>query len=317
VALFVVALAAASLAVPAYRSVWRDARLYLTALAGALLIAPHLIAAPHSGAVGHATGTLYLDAGIGWRLKNLGELLSGFVVYLAPAWVFLAVAIFRSEARLTIERADAAAFVRWTGAASLALLLLLVLAFGFKYPSRYDSPFLFLGWAALASLVIFMPQRAASARRWLSAAVLVFGAVLGVGGALSYGLFTIHPRQQEPLQAAAARLQAEWRGRFACGPAYVMGDFWSAYGIGPSMQPPIPGVHLIEMQGAPGYAPALREREGAILIYRDRIDETEARAVFPDLDLSQVEHLTLPFAATLSRKAMMNYAYVFVPPKGC
>ena len=48
-----------------------------------------------------------------------------------------------------------------------------------------------------------------------------------------------------------------------------MGDFWSAYGLGVSMRPPRPGVHLIEMDGVPGYDPALREREGAIVVYRD------------------------------------------------
>ena len=308
VALFVASLAAASLAVPAYRAVWRDARLYLTAAAGLVLIAPHLVSAPHSGAIGHATGTLALDSGLGWRLKNLSELLLGFVAYLAPGWVFLAVAVFRGEARFAPEPGAAPAFVA---------LMVLVLGFGFKYPSRYDSPFLFLGWLALTSGLTFAPARAATAQRWLSAAAAIFGLLLLIGGALVYGVFTSHPRQQEPLQQAAAQLQTEWRARFACGPAYVMGDFWSAYGLGPSLQPPRPGVHLIEMQAVPGYDPALREREGAILIYRDRIDEKETRAVFPDLDLSQAEHLTLPFAPTLSRKATLTYAYLFIPPKGC
>jgi hypothetical protein len=83
------------------------------------------------------------------------------------------------------------------------------------------------------------------------------------------------------------------------------------------MRPPRPGVHLIEMEGVPGYDQALREREGAILVYRDHIDEKETHAVFPDLDLSKPEYLTLPFARTLSAKKKMTYAYVFLPPKGC
>jgi hypothetical protein len=163
----------------------------------------------------------------------------------------------------------------------------------------------------------FPPERAAAARRWISVVAAAFGLVLLIGGALVYGVFTSHPRQQEPLLEAAAKLQAEWRQRYVCGPAYAMGDFWSAYGLGPAMQPPRPGVHLIEMEAVPGYDPGLREREGAILIYRDHIDEKEAHAVFPDLDLSQPEHLTLPFARTLSRKATLTYAYLFIPPKGC
>ena len=152
---------------------------------------------------------------------------------------------------------------------------------------------------------------------WMARAVFGFAALALAGGVVLYGLLTIHPRQQEPLVAAAARLQAEWRSRYACGPAYVMGDFWSAYGLGVSMVPPRPGVHLIEMAGAPGYDPARREAQGAIVIYRDKLDAREIGAVFPDLDLSAPERLTLPYARTWSDKAQMSYAYVFLPPKGC
>jgi len=317
VALFVVSLAAASLMVPAYRRVWRDKRLYLTAAAGALLIAPHLVAARHSGAVGHATGTLLLSGDLSYRLKNLSELALGFLAYLAPAWMFLAAAGFRGEWRGALAGQPAAQFVRAVAAAALVLLLVLVLGLGFKYPSRYDSPFLFLAWLAAASCIRFDPARLGVARAWMIRAAGGFALALLVGGWIVYGVFTLHPRQQEPLVEAAARLQAEWRSRFACGPAYVMGDFWSAYGLGVSMVPPRPGVHLIEMDGDPGYDPALRARQGAILIYRDHIEAREAHAVFPDLDLKSPERLTLPFAPTLSRKAMMTYEYVFIPPGGC
>ena len=127
----------------------------------------------------------------------------------------------------------------------------------------------------------FAPERFAFADRWMTTAVASFAAATLIGGWLLYGVFTHHPRQQEPTAAAAAQLQAEWRARYACGPAYVMGDLWSAYGLGVAMRPPRPGVHLIEMNGAPGYDPALRENEGAIVVYRDRLNLDEIRAVFP------------------------------------
>ena len=150
------------------------------------------------------------------------------------------------------------------------------------------------------------------------ALALVLGSVhtcaLLAGGGLVYGVFTGHPRQQEPLAEAAAKLQQEWP--FACGPAYVMGDFWSAYGIGPAMSPPRPGVHLIEMRGAPGYEAAKREREGAIVIYRDRLNLSEIGAVFPALDLSAPRRMTLPLARTWSG-GVVSYEFVFVAPKGC
>ena len=71
------------------------------------------------------------------------------------------------------------------------------------------------------------------------------------------------------------------------------------------------------MNGAPGYDPALREAQGAIVVYRDRLDEREIRAALPGLELTAPERLTLPFARTLSRKAEMTYEYAFAPPKGC
>jgi 4-amino-4-deoxy-L-arabinose transferase-like glycosyltransferase len=317
VMLLVIAMVGASLIVPTFRRIWRDVRLYLSAAAGALLIAPHLLAAAHSGTVEHATGTLFSSGGLVWRLKNVGELFSGFVAYLAPAWILYAVGAARGDVRVALSQNVVAQFVRSTGAIALALLLVLVVGLGFKYPSRYDSPFLFIAWLCAASCLHFDLTRWSTTQRWMKLAALGFGALLATGGALVYGIFTSHPRQQEPLVEAAAALHAEWRSRYACGPAYVMGDFWSAYGLGVSMQPPRPGVHLIEMEGVPGYDPILREREGAIVIYRDKIDEAQVRPVFPELDLANPERLKLPFAGTLDRGAAIAYEYVFVPPKGC
>ena len=316
VALWVVALAAATLAVPAYRRVWGDVRLYLCAAAGLALIAPHLVAAQHSGAVGHATGTLYLSAPLGVRLKNLSELALGFVAYLAPAWIWVGVAVFRGQARWAPSPAPAAQFLRAAAAASLAMLLLLVLALGFKYPSRYDSPFLFVAWLTLASCVSFAPETLPAARRWATQATAVFAAALLVGGVLVYGVVTHHPRQQEPLARAAEAIQGQWRARFACGPAYVMGDFWSAYGLGISFMPPVPGVHLIEMDGVPGYDPAKRENYGAVVVYRDRLNQAEINAALPGLDISQTYRLTLPYARSFAH-ATITYEYLFFPPKAC
>jgi hypothetical protein len=313
VVLWAVSLAAASLAVPAYRRVWGEVRLYAAAALAAALVAPHLIAAPHSGAFGHATGTLHLDAPFGSRLSNLAELALGFVVYLAPGWVWLGIAMLRGQARWTKAPAPAARFVAVAALAGLAMLAFLVVGLGVRYPSRYDSPFLFAAWLAAAGGLVVTP----AASRWMTRAAAAFAVALGVGGLAVYGLFAIHPRQQEPLVEAAAKLQQAWRARYACGPAYVMGDFWSAYGLGISMQPPRPGVHLLEMQAVPGYDPALREAQGAIVVYRGHLDASEVKAVFPDLDLSAPQRLTLPFAHTLSRKAEMTYEYVFVPPKAC
>jgi hypothetical protein len=314
VGLLVVALALATLAIPSYRRIWRDARLYGAAALGAALVAPHLVAP--SGALGHATGTILLGAGLSSRLRDLGELAAGFLIYLAPSWVWIAVGGARGDLLRRAAPEDAARLVRMAAAVCLALLAVLILALGLRYPSRYDSPFLFLIWLAGASLLRFDPARLAASRRWMTRASLVFAGAVAIGGAVVYGLVTHHPRQQEPLVEAAARLQTEWRARYACGPAYFMGDFWSAYGLGISSVPPRPGVHLTEIAGDPGYDPARREAEGAIVIYRDRLDAQQIHDVFPALDLSKPERLTLPFVHTRDG-ATLTYEYVFVPPRGC
>jgi hypothetical protein len=317
VLVLVIAMVAGSLVVPAFRHIWRDVRLYLSAVAGALLVAPHLLAAAHSGAVEHATGTLFASSGLEWRLKNVWELFAGFAVYLSPAWILYAIGAARGDVRVARSHDASAQFLRATGATTLGLLLVLIVGFGFKYPSRYDSPFLFIAWLYASSFLHFDRTRWSTTQQWMKIAALGFGVLLAAGGTLVYSIFTSHPRQQEPLVEAAAALQAEWRSRYACGPAYVMGDFWSAYGLGVSMQPPRPGVHLIEMAGAPGYDPMLREREGAIVIYRDKIEDAQVRPVFPELDLATAERLTLPFARTIYRKSAITYEYIFVPPKSC
>ena len=199
VALFVVVLGAASLAVPSYRGVWREARLYLAAAAGLILIAPHLLAARASGAVGHADGDVVAERELGWRLNNLGEFALGFVAYLAPAWVWLAASYRRGE----WER-DAGAGSRRSrrprddrdGAGIAALL---ILGFGFKYPSRYNLPFLFLVWLAGASFVRFEPERFPAARALDDAGRRRLRRRRAGGRLAALRRVDIHPRQQEPL----------------------------------------------------------------------------------------------------------------------
>jgi hypothetical protein len=316
VGLLALSLVAAALLTPAYRSVGRDVRLYLSAAAAAAVVAPHLLAAPHSGAVDHAAGAVWLSASLAYRLKNVAGSALGFLIYLAPAWGWLAAGWLRGEWRWRRSSTAAAHFVAAVAATAALLVVALILSAGLKNPLRYDSPFLFLAWLAAAGGVRFAPERFAIAERWMTAAAASFAAATLIGGWLLYGVFTHHPRQQEPMAAAAAQLQAQWRARYACGPAYVMGDLWSAYGLGVAMRPPRPGVHLIEMNGAPGYDPALRENEGAIVVYRDRLNPEEIRAVFPSLDVSAPRRLTLPFMHTLS-PATVTYEYVFAPPKRC
>lgn len=316
IALFGAALAGATLYVPVYRRVWRDARLYGAAALGAALIAPHLLAAQRSGALDHATGTIWLNGGLGYRLGNLRELALGFLTYLAPSWLWIMAGFLRGDVVRRVAPQDSARLVRATAAIALALLGALVLGAGVKYPSRYDAPLLFLIWIAGSSVFRFEAARLAATRRWILRATLGFAAMTLLGGWAVYGVATHHPRQQEPLAQAAAQLQGEWRTRYSCGPAYVMGDFWSAYGLGIAMIPPRPGVHLIEIAGDPGYDPARRDAQGAIVVYRNQLDAHEIHEVFPGLDLAQAEHLTLPFASTLDG-ATITYEYLFVAPKGC
>ena len=311
-----VAMAAASVLVPDYRQIWRRAAFYASLLVAAALATPQLMAAFDSSAIGHATGLVALAPGLMGRLNALGQIILGALIWLAPAWIIIGIGLIRRDCVLTPSPAPAARFLHVTTLISFALLALLVIAAGLFYESRYDLPFLFLITLSAAALIGFDVGRWPGIERRTVLATAIAPVLTLTGGSLGYGLFGTHTYMQEPTGQAAARLNAEWVAKYACGPAYIMGDVWSAYGLAIASKPPAIGIPLEVMKDQQWFNLADLKRRGAIIVYRDQIDKEEFARSLPGVPLPPAATITLPFLWSAIGKSI-TYSYVFLPPEVC
>ncbi|MGO9484535.1 MAG: ArnT family glycosyltransferase [Rhodomicrobium sp.] len=311
----------ASLAVSEYRSIWRDRRLYLSAAIFVILALPHILAAPDSGAVGHVglvlSGTDFL-----LRAQYLGEIPLGFFIYLAPAWIVVAVALMRGDLAVVRSSDPAARFVRITLLAAVALIGMVIAVSGHRYESRYDLPLLFLAVLAAATLIGPDGTRWAAAERWILQISAAVPAIVLVGGSLIYGVFFVHSLMQEPTAEAAAVIEADWAKLYTCGPAYVRGDPTSTHGIAIALKPPALGVPISledpanEYDAAHWYDPARLKRLGAVVVYPEQINRADVERIYPNAKIAGVRSFTLPYLRTLVH-ATKTYTYFFLPPEGC
>ena len=309
-------LAAASLAVADFRGIWRRPGLYLAALIGAGLLLPHILSVRDTTAIGHATGLLEPETGIVERATNLMQIAIGVLLWLAPAWIFIAVGFLRRDCVLAVSSASVARFLRATCLSAFGFLILLVAVLGLKYESRYDSPFLFLIVLGAATLIGFDRDRwAATEQRTLRAAVIAPAATFALA-ILVYGVFTGHDYMQEPAGQAASIVQSDWSAKYRCGPAYIMGDVWSAYGLAIANKQDVVGVPLGALHDLQWYDPLALKRLGAIVVYRDQIDLNELETAFPGLKPSGVRSFTLPLLRSFANRTL-TYVYFFIPPEGC
>jgi hypothetical protein len=130
-------------------------------------------------------------------------------------------------------------------------------------------------------------------------------------------VFGHHFLLQEPTAEAAREIGAQWARRYSCGPAYIVGDTRSAYGLAINWSPPLAGVPFERMDYTPWYDQSLREKLGAVIVFHDKIDENEVHRFFPEWKLPPAASLSLPFVRTLRHSGPQTYAYLFVPPKNC
>jgi 4-amino-4-deoxy-L-arabinose transferase-like glycosyltransferase len=309
-------IAAASFAVPSYRQIWRNWRLYLAGAAFIALALPHLLAARGSGAIEHV-GLELSGASLGYRAQNVAQIAVGVAAYLAPAWLIAAIALLRGNFRLA-EPADpdGARLIRITTAAAFILVAITDAVLGHKYELRYDQPLLFLAVLTAATYIGFDPAKwQVTQRRVLQLCAILPGITLVVAS-LTYGVFSVHTRMQEPTVDAAAAIQAEWARHYSCGPAYVRGDFRTSHGIAIAFKPRAAGVPLMELHDLQYYDPALMKRLGAVVIFAGEIGRERVAKVFPGFQIPEVYTLTLPFVRTLAHGAI-TYNYFFIPPEAC
>lgn len=112
-------------------------------------------------------------------------------------------------------------------------------------------------------------------------------------------------------------LSKEWDNRFACGPAYIIGDGDpnSAFAVAMYFRKPVIGISKGDFFWAPWMNKSKLFREGAILIGTSAFDP--AKYVPERFSKGEAPHeIAAPYRHSFSRKRH-RYKYYFVPPEGC
>jgi len=320
--LLILAGVAATLAVPEFRGIWRNPRLYLAAVCAVLLVTPHLLALrTNSAALTYAEQFTLADRGVSGRLAGIVQFIGGTLLFLAPGWIVIAAGFLNGNCTLAgrdddPDRRATVHFVQVLAVATVAILLVMTLTLGTLLNHRYGAPLFGLFVLALAPLVAVNPATWSRAEPGIIAIAGVVAGVVFLASVVVYGFFTSHNYMQEPTGEAAAIMRAEWNRHFTCGPGYYLGDRPSAHGLALAGDRHPVGMPLEDIPLAHWYKPALLQREGAIVAFRTPIPADIVRQSFPDAEIAEQPSFTLPLLRTFSG-ATITYHYFFIPPQSC
>lgn len=320
VAILFMSLALASLTVAEFRAVWANPRLYLSMLLAALFITPHVVELTRSAAaIEHAEGVLRLGTSWSERFRALREVLLGPVLYLLPGWLMIVIGLLFGHWRLGSDGTASTAirqFLRNACILAWVLLAILTVVLGLDYESRYDGPFLILLVLALAPFVRMAEGHAAIIEGRMPKIILITLGGIVLVSFIVYGLFTGHDYMQEPTGEAMAQVRQDWDRAYPCGPAYVLGDPWSANGLPLRERRGAIGIHLPVIREAPWFTEERLRQEGAIVVYRDEIAENEVARFLPGVQPAEIKSVTLPYLRTWAHRTM-TYKYFFIAPQAC
>lgn len=307
----VASLLIAAAAVPAYRKVFTNLRLYASGLIALAVITPHLIALRQYPEMFSFVATQFEREPT--RLRGLGDFAGPALLIASP--VALLALLPRTRPYIAwAERSDATRFLLATGAA-FALILLAMILYGLEYSPRYS-----FGFAPLSALVLLCLVRVAPAAMPAMAAIFLAAWALIVPATAAYAIAVLRPLLREPSPAAAAHIIRDWNGRHRCGPAYVIGTSDAAFGVALYATGAdgrrLTGISYEDLVAkVRWFDPARVTREGAILVAWDAATLAGPLGrMFPDK--GPMETLTLPYRRT-GDGARQPYAYAFIAPKGC
>jgi hypothetical protein len=300
----------AAAAVPAYRRLFANVKLYLTGVLALLLVLPYLIALRmHPEALGYGEAFF-----------------SGEYPRLAAIWNFAHPALFTAGAigiaALLLYRTGLIHIRRESNpdikflliaAAAFAVILLGLIVIGLNYSQRYSYPF-----AALSVLICVASVRIdpPGLPRLTNFMLAVWGLI--VCATAVYAFTVLRRELTEPAPVAATAIERQWRSTYACGPAYVIGAKDAAfrvafYFVGPQGQ--VIGAAPEDYQHAQWIDHDRIRREGAVLIAHTA--DALAHILAAELpNRSAAMTLSLPYRRT-SSEARQGYAYAFVAPQGC
>ena len=252
--------------------------------------------------------------------KRITQIPLGYLLFLAPGWIVVAVAFWRRlmvlrPARFGQMAADLQ-FVIATNLVMICLLLCLVGLFGLDYIFRYGAPFAEFAVLALAPLVGWAESRRETGER---DTVLTLGALYltaATAVCVGYTFFFSHSGLQEPTAAAARVIMTDWNSKYSCGPAYVLGDRQTVYGVGIEAGPAVVALSTVDVLDASWFDAAKLTAQGAVLVHSNKGPPVAFTGLFPGKVFTEETHLALPVLRTHSGK-VKDYHYRFVPPQDC
>lgn len=305
-----------------FRHLLANPRLYFAAMLGLVLIAPHAISLwKHPQAMKFAGDQLRQAPGLG-TLDSLAGLFFGYIVFLAPSWIFFVIGFFRRD--LTFETPATAEHLSWPqglkflvvlNIASVGVLILLILL-GLHYLYRFDAPYLALALLAGGPLVAWNRDRFNLVTKRIVVSAGTINLALFVGAEAMYLLVASHDRMQEPTVATATAILADWNSRYKCGPGYFIGEAPSVYGVGIVASPKVIALLTEMVPETAWFDRHALDDSGAVILYRGPVGVDEVKAVVPNAQITDEKALTLPLLWTLTGKTI-SYHYRFIPPQHC
>lgn len=309
---------AAMLMVPEYRALWRRRGPWIALATAAVMVAPHAVwVLQNLQYVSYPVIAINLAAPLDQRLAAFWEFFSGLFFLAFPYVSVLSLAFWFSRGTLLLELRTGAgdpdrrffANVLWL---ALGLIALLIFA-GAAYKLRFDTAivgFFIVQW------MVMLPVEEDEAD-WLHRVAFRFAiglwALVYAGMVVLY-LNVTHRYAQEPADAAAAAIRAAWNERYACGPAYVVGERHPAQSIAVYYRRGVVGVPLEDRALAAWYDPARARAEGYVVVAWNEDYLFRLRQVLRiDAD---VWKLSLPLRRSFANR-QESYWYSFVAPQGC
>jgi 4-amino-4-deoxy-L-arabinose transferase-like glycosyltransferase len=316
-----IGLGAAAAIVPAYRSAYRSYGLYVAALIGLALIAPHVNAVfSHRGALEYGVDHFDFRAPLSDKLRSLLEWGAGLIVCAVPAIFTIAFGIWTGAFRIAVdeptEAYDTRSVLLAANIVMQALILGLIFVFGLGYKFRFSPPYVMMALLGLAPWIRWR----ADGMRWMDRLVVPFAGglnlLIGVTLAVVYTFFASHSAMQEPTRAGAAAILADWRQRYACGPGYFFGIRQPVYGIGIEAGRNVTTIAIGDLAGAAWFDADRWRREGAVVIDTPEEARDWMAAYRPNPSSTKEYSVTLPLLRTHSSK-QFTYSYHFIAPQAC
>lgn len=314
-------IACATLALPTFRVLLRRPGLYAAALTFGLLLLPHVVM------VYRFRTTLTYGSnhfhGLSSPLETaerVGRLLLGYLPMLLPGALVVAIGCWRGALVLRLQRfaalRDEVKFLVLFNIAMFAMLFVMVTVLGLEYIVRYGAPFAQMAMLSLAPMLEWRPGRQSGGERETAIALGGFYALAAIVACVAYLGFFSHSGLQEPTAAAARAILADWNSRYKCGPAYILGDRQTVYGVGIAADPKIDSLAVEYIPRTPWFDPERVLAKGAVLVYSLPGAPEQFSELFPEVKISKERQITLPVLRTMSGK-MKTYTYRFVLPGDC